>query len=60
MNQSHKPLIFDGRTEPSRAVVRIGVILIFSDEVGGDAFSSMMPKDDVLVFSTRTGASFPL
>ncbi|WP_164784011.1 aspartate/glutamate racemase family protein [Mesorhizobium sp. M5C.F.Cr.IN.023.01.1.1] len=59
MNQSHQTLIFDGRTEPSRVVVRIGLILISSDEVGGDAFSSIMPKGDVLVFSTRSDASFP-
>ncbi|RWH95500.1 aspartate/glutamate racemase family protein [Mesorhizobium sp.] len=53
MNQLGNTLIFKGLTQASNAVARIGVILISSDEVGGDAFSSIMPKD-ALVFMTRS------
>ncbi|TIP02025.1 MAG: hypothetical protein E5X72_22650 [Mesorhizobium sp.] len=55
MNQPGNTLIFKAQTQPSSAVARIGVILISSDEVGGDAFSSIMP-DDALVFMTRSQA----
>jgi maleate isomerase len=45
--------IFNGSTAPSRSVVRVGLILISTDEVGGDAFREIMPDDDVSVFTTR-------
>ncbi|WP_157083569.1 maleate cis-trans isomerase family protein [Bradyrhizobium manausense] len=54
MGKQGSTIIFDAATERSGAVVRIGLILLSSDEVGGDAFTSIMPKDDVLVFATRT------
>ncbi|MBX5180473.1 hypothetical protein HJB77_30260 [Rhizobium lentis] len=46
-------VIFKGSSSPSPAVVRIGLILVSTDEVGGDAFCAIMPKDDVSVFITR-------
>lgn len=53
MHRLNSTFIFKGATAPSRAVVRIGLILISTDEVGGDAFSAIMPRDDVSIFATR-------
>lgn len=46
--------IFEGLTRPSRAIARIGLIALSSDEVGGDTFTSIMPKDGMSVFTTKS------
>lgn len=53
MQPLESTFIFNGSTAPSRAIVRIGLILISTDEVGGDAFRTILPGDDVSVFATR-------
>ncbi|WOH52456.1 aspartate/glutamate racemase family protein [Bradyrhizobium sp. sBnM-33] len=54
MEEQNSTRIFEGLTSPSKVVARIGLILLSTDEVGGDAFVSIMPKDRVSVFTTRT------
>lgn len=54
MNQHIPPLMFSGKLRSAKPVMaRIGLILLSTDEVGGDAFTMIMP-DDVRVFMTRT------
>lgn len=48
-------ITFPGKTRPPKGVVaRIGLILLSTDEVGGDAFCSIIPQDEARVFTTRT------
>ncbi|MCK1456776.1 aspartate/glutamate racemase family protein [Bradyrhizobium sp. 35] len=54
MDEQNCTTIFEGITTPSKAVARIGLILLSTDEVGGDAFTSIMPADEVTVFTTRS------
>ncbi|MER8996008.1 hypothetical protein [Mesorhizobium sp. M0678] len=46
-------MLFDGATAPLGQTVRIGLILLSTDEICADAFTSILPRDDVLVFQTR-------
>ncbi|WP_271612232.1 maleate cis-trans isomerase family protein [Bradyrhizobium sp. CCBAU 21362] len=54
MNDDSTTKILEGLTSPSKAIVRVGLILLSTDEVGGKAFTSIMPASDTLVFTTRT------
>lgn len=54
MNEHTSTQIFERVISPSKAA-RIGLILLNTDEVGGVAFTSIMPKDKVSVFETRSG-----
>lgn len=53
MSQQTQTIIFDGPCAPRETLARIGVILLSSDENGGEAFFSIIPRDEALVFSTR-------
>ncbi|MET4072259.1 maleate isomerase [Bradyrhizobium sp. S3.2.6] len=53
MHEQISTKIFERHTNPAKVVARIGLILLSTDEMGGDAFVSMMPKDKVSVFQTR-------
>lgn len=47
--------LFAGKTRPAKnAAASIGLILLSTDEVGGEAFSAIMPAEKVRVFTTRT------
>lgn len=50
--------IFERLTSPSKTKARIGLILVSTDEMGGDAFVSIMPKDKVAVFQTRVAYDY--
>lgn len=39
---------------PTSVEAKIGLILLSTDEIGGDAFCSIMPKERTQVFTTRT------
>lgn len=54
MGEQNSATIFEGLTTGSNATARIGLILLSTDEVGGDAFTSIMPQNEVSVFATRT------
>lgn len=54
MEQEISTKVFARLTIPSTVLARIGLILLSTDEVGGDAFASIMPKKEVSVFQTRT------
>lgn len=58
MHEQSFTTVLAGTTSPLEVVARIGLILLSTDEVGGDAFSSMMPKDKVLVFPARTAYDY--
>lgn len=54
MQQEISTTVFVRLPRPSNVVARIGLILLSTDEVGGDAFRSIMPEGEVSVFQTRT------
>lgn len=54
MDQVTSTIQFEALTTPLPAVARIGVIYLSTDEIGEDAFNSMIPKGEVSVFATRT------
>lgn len=58
MSEGISTAVFEGRTKPSKAAARIGLIVLSSDEIGADAFTSIMPNDEVLVFTTRTAYGY--
>ncbi|MGY3473494.1 maleate cis-trans isomerase family protein [Bradyrhizobium ottawaense] len=53
MDAPDTSLIFEDPGEPREALLRFGVVVLSSDEVGADAFASIMPEDEVSVVSTR-------
>lgn len=58
MHEQNSTKIFERLTSSSKATARIGLILLSSDEVGGAAFASIMPKNKVSVFQTRTAYGY--
>lgn len=54
MDSQNSTRVFDGSPRASKLMGRIGLILLSTDEVGGDAFTSIIPKNEISVFTTRT------
>ncbi|MER9249967.1 hypothetical protein [Mesorhizobium sp. M0590] len=55
MDNPTSTTIFEPLTSLPPAKARIGLILLHSDEIGEDAFTCIMPENEITVFTTRTG-----
>lgn len=58
MHEQCSTKIFERITSPSNVIARIGLILVSTDEMEGDAFISIMPKGQVAVFQTRAAYDY--
>lgn len=58
MHEQSSTRVFERLTSPSKVIARIGLILVSTDETGGDAFMTIMPKDEVAVFQTRAAYDY--
>ncbi|PDT64249.1 hypothetical protein CO683_39430 [Bradyrhizobium ottawaense] len=53
MDAPDTPITFEDKARPEKAPLRFGIVVLSSDEVGADAFASIMPEGEVSVVSTR-------